>query len=176
MCSPYTPSTAFTMTSLPKLPPAQTSQAAVQCNRREVSYHPDNQGRYAIQAYEVRPHSRRSPPTRTPCWHRLKSNDYYPMLHSVERTRPTDFRTSQNPIVVAQSCDGRQLNKIGPKGISEDLPMPTELPPPAPRPHRLSTPDLSDLKEERPFCYCDAEESCDSKRTCARRISRRALS
>lgn len=175
------PSTASTMPSLPEpssVPASamHASHTSTPYNYREVSYHLDNRGRYAIESYEVRPPSLRSPPASSPYTQRLQPTGYHLVLRSTERSNPTDPRTTpQNPIIVVQSCEGLQLDKAGSKGMAADSPK-SAAPPPAPRPRRLSTPELSDLDEERLFCYCDAKKNCDSKKRCVRKACRRALS
>jgi hypothetical protein len=165
------------MTSLPKQSstPASAmhiSQATTHTNHREILYNADNQGRYAVQSYEVREWTR----TESPIWQALQPTDNWPVLQSIERADLANSRsTSRSSVIVVQSREDSQLDKPGSKGMTAKLPK-SAAPPPAPRPHRLSTPDLSDLDEDGPFCHCDAKKQCNSKGGCLRKKYRRALS
>lgn len=178
MCHPCMSSTASTMPSLPKPSPVamHASQDLTQHNHRETSYHMDGQGQYAIQSYEIRAPSRHSVRTPPPRWRRLQPTDYSRVLHSIKREATIESTSgSRGSNIVAQSREACQLDKARFKDIAANPPKSLETPP-APRPRRLSTPDLSDLDEDRPFCSCDTRMKCNSKKGCLNKTCRRDLS
>ncbi|KZM19207.1 hypothetical protein ST47_g9649 [Ascochyta rabiei] len=115
---------------------------------REVAYHQDDQGRYVAQSY---PLWRQPPPVKAPPKQRLQSKG------DCSRTQPIVCAEQSFPrpgskesSVIVQSREDRSGTK------SRDIKYTKSLsPPPAPRLRRLSTPDLSDVDEERCFCDCD---------------------
>ena len=177
---PGMPSAASTMSSPPKqssTPASATksSQTTMHYSRREVLYHADHQGRYAVQLYEVRPPSRHSTTTQRSSWQHPQPSNHYPMLQSVERASPTESRSaSRNPIVIVQSRESLQLNRPESKGVAAISQKPAGTPP-APRPQRLPSPELSDLDDDEPFCCCDTKKKCDPRRGYLRKKYRRAL-
>jgi hypothetical protein len=177
---PCKPSTASTMSSLPERLSTSASamrhtHPATHYNCREVLYHVDHQGRYAVQSCEVRPPSRQSPTRQPPSRQRLQESDDCPMLQPIERASLNRSRsTSRRAIIVVQSREGLRLDRPQVKGVLANSQKPA-APPPAPRPQRLPTPELSDLDDDEPFCHCDVEKKCDSRRGCLRKNHPRAL-
>jgi hypothetical protein len=173
-------SAAPKMSSLPKQSstPAsvtKSSHVAMHYNRREVLYHADHRGRYAVQSYEVRPPSRQPTTTQRSNWQHPQPSNHYPVLQSVERASPTESRSaSRNPIAIVQSRVSLQVNRPESKGVAA-ISQKLAAPPPAPRPQRLPSPELSDLDDDEPFCCCDIKKKCEPRGTRLRKKYRRTL-
>lgn len=175
------PSTASTMSLLQEGPSTSVSAIRHTCpathyNRREVLYHVDHQGRYAVQSRGAQPPSRQAPTMQEPSRQRLQASDDCPVSQSIERASPNKSRsTSRRPIVVVQSREDYQINSVGSKSTTANSQRPTTLPL-APRPQRLPTPELPNLNDDEPFCYCDVKKKCDdSKGGCIRKSHRWAF-
>lgn len=163
--------TSSTMSSLPERSLTSASalkntRPAVHYNRREMLYHVDHQGRYAVQSRDVRRPARQSPMTQPPYRRQLQASDDCPTLQPIGPAGPNQSRsTSRRNVLLVQSREGYQLDRSGSKSVAADSPGQVTTPP-APRPQRLPTPEISDPDEAEPFCYCDVKKKCDSSRGC----------
>jgi hypothetical protein len=121
---------------------------------REVEYHLDGNHRYVAQSYEVRPPSCSSSVTSSPRTQPTQSTRHSNLSEPSAPAKFSSTKFEQSKMVVVQSredalqgspCDNARTAKVS---TLED-------PPPAPRPRRLSSPDLPDVKSDQSFCHCD---------------------
>ncbi|KAF2622667.1 hypothetical protein BU25DRAFT_415160 [Macroventuria anomochaeta] len=167
MWYPYTPTAGSTMPSLPSSSSAPaivmpTSHSSSSVKYREVAYHLDGQDRYVAESYEVRSPSRQSPPAPRDMQHLLQPTEYSFAPQSVMRPSLTPSKpTSKRSIIIVPSRESLQQDQpdTKPGAIKASKPV---APPLAPRPRRLSTPDLSDIEDDQPFCHCDSKKKCAS--------------
>lgn len=125
---------------------------------REAAYHQDSQGRFVAQSYEVRPSQRLSSPATVPYRQNPQSTESSFGTGSVVVMELASCRLrSKKPAVIVQSRDGfrEDVQRIKPRDTTI---LESKAIPPAPRPRRLSTPELSDIDEGRPFCGCDSKK------------------
>ncbi|KAJ8112331.1 hypothetical protein OPT61_g5275 [Boeremia exigua] len=127
---------------------------------REVAYHLDGQNRYVAQSYDVRPFPQHSSPAHLPCTQRLLPIEYSSVRQSDTAARASpSTTTSKKPMVIVQSrgCVLQDKPHAKKTKVAE---CSRPIPPPTPRPRLLSSPELSDVEDDRPFCYCDASKNC----------------
>lgn len=121
---------------------------------RDIAYHLDHQDRYITQSYEVWAPSHSSTLSIPPCMQhpQLTKNSF--SSHSSTRTNSISPRVvPEKSLVVIQWLEGLQQD-TSKAGNGNATPSKPAVPPPAPQPRRLPTPELSDIDEERPFCEC----------------------
>ena len=143
---------------IPSAKPAETmptQDVSPSKKYREVEYHLDGNRRYVAQSYEVRPPSRPSSATSSP---RTQSAQSARHSGSSEPSAPGKLSSSKiaqsKTVVVVQSREnalqGTPYDHTRAARVST-----SEGPPQAPRPRRLSSPDLPDMKSDQSFCHCD---------------------
>lgn len=152
---------ANTMPSLPISPekPAKAMPAQdVSSSRkyREAEYHLDGKHRCVAQSYEVRPPSRPSSATSSPRMQHVQSARHSSSSESSASAKLSSSKIAQSKtVVVVQSPENAM------QGAPDDNAKAAKAstlggPPPAPRPRRLPTPELPDVKSDQSFCHCDA--------------------
>ena len=132
---------------------------------RESTYQEDSHGRYVAQPYEVQPPLRQSIPAATPYKNDFGTTTYSFGPQCTMRLELSSSRIkSKKPVIVAQSCEGFQQSTSKTKPRDAE-PLKSAAIPSTPRPRRLSTPELSDSDEERPFCTCDSKIGGTNRRS-----------
>lgn len=163
----------ITMPSLPVLPSTEakampSGDASRSSKYREVAYHLDGRSRYVAQSYEVRSSSHTSLPTSS-----LRTQHPQPATISFSSScnnfaMPRSLKAGkENAVVVIQSRETSEQGPPDDNARGAEASRLKELPP-TPRPRRLSTPELPDMKD-RQFCYCDSRKNC-AEASCQRAL------
>lgn len=125
---------------------------------REIAYHLDGQGRYVAQSYEVRaPQSSSKPPLHVQSPHKgSRSASSQQCSGRAGLQKPNASHRKVPAVVVVQSRESSVHDQHNDDAMANRS-LRSAVPPRAPRPDRLPTPELPELSEARPFCYCDSK-------------------
>jgi hypothetical protein len=125
---------------------------------REVEYHLDGNHRHVAQSYEVRPPSHPSSATSSPRMQPIQSTRHSFSSDSSAPAKRSSSRIAQSKTVIVVQSPKNALEGPPTDNARATKASTLEGPPPAPRPRRLPTPELPDVKSDQSFCHCDTNQ------------------
>lgn len=125
---------------------------------REAAYHQDSQGRYVAQSYRVqRPLDPSSPVlesnTKLVKRPRRSLRSQRTVLLELSSSKMTSWSSN---VDLSREDHQQPSSALKPRRTETSTSL---IPPSAPRPRRLATPELSDIEDERQFCGCDCKRN-----------------